>query len=175
MKNLFRLSVLSFALLTAGCGYTTKSTLPPHLKTVHIEPFENTIDYTQEGRRTLYIPLLEVDIQKALIDRFLFDGNLRISTTERADLILSGKLLNYERQVLRYTDNDDVEEYRIYITVALEMFDTHKQEVMWTESGFVGETTFFITGPLAQSEDSAVNEAIEDLSRRIVERTIEDW
>ena len=69
MKKIGPLFVLLLACSQfSGCGYTTKSTLAGHLKTVHIESFVNKINYTAEGSRNLYVPLLEVDIRNALVD-----------------------------------------------------------------------------------------------------------
>lgn len=161
--------------LIAGCGYTTRSTLPSTIKTIHVEMFKNKIDFTTEGRRNIYLPLLEIKVRNAVIERFLFDGNLKIAEKDRAHLVLKGELQGYDRSALRYTDNDDVQEYRIHITVSLEMLDAQTGEVKWTEPSFVGEATYFTTGALAKSEDTAVAEAITDLARRIVERTVEDW
>lgn len=158
-----------------SCGYTTSSTLPAHLKTIHIEKFENNIDFTAEGRRNIYLPLLEIDVKNAIVDRFLFDGNLKVVDAPQADLILRGKLNNYRRSGLRFTQSDDVEEYRVHITVELKMWDSTEGVQKWTESALVGEATYFVSGSLATTEESAVQEAIEDLARRIVERTVEDW
>jgi len=162
-------------ILFSSCGYTTKSTLPKSIKTIHVESFKNSIDYTEGRGRNVYLPLLEVDARNAVIDRFLFDGNLKIAEPGKADLILKGELKNYQRTALRYTEDDDVQEYRIHVTVSFELHNTKQGTTSWTEPGFVGEATYFVTGPLASSEDSAVDEAITDLARRIVERTIEDW
>lgn len=167
--------LLLFCCGITNCGYTTRSTLASHLRSIHIESFVNNVSYTTEGRRNLYFPLLEIDTRNAIIDRFQFDGNLKIAKPEDADLILKGELTGYDRNVLRFTDNDDVEEYRVYIYVSLELYDTRTQQVKWTEGRFTGEATYFFSGPLATSEESAVDEAIEDLARRIVERTVEDW
>ena len=170
--------------IIAGCGYTTKSTLPSNIKTIYVETFKNNIDFAAEGRRNLYLPLLEIKVRNAVINRFLFDGNLKIADADKADLVLKGQLLSYNRTALRYTDNDDVQEYRIHITVSLEMWDAQKgrespaegeEPTGWTESGFVGEATYFTTGALAKSEEAAVEDAITDLARRIVERTVENW
>jgi outer membrane lipopolysaccharide assembly protein LptE/RlpB len=166
--------LLSIVLL-AGCGYTTSSTLPRSIKTIHVESFKNNIDFAQEGHRNIYLPLLEVKVQNGIINRFLFDGNLKIVEADRADIILKGELTGYDRTVLRYTDEEDAQEYRIHVTVSLELQDAKKQEVSWTESGFVGEATYFVSGSLAKSEESAVDEAVTDLARRVVERTVEDW
>lgn len=176
MKKINSLIVLLlFCSFLSGCGYTTKSTLAGHLQTIHVELFVNEIDYTAESSRKLYIPLLEVDARNAIVDRFLFDGNLRTADAGQGDLVLSGVLKGYDRGVLRFTDDDDIEEYRIHIIVSMTMYDTQEEKVIWTESSFVGEATYFLIGPLAKSEEVAVDEAIEDLARRIVERTIENW
>lgn len=161
--------------LLAGCGYTTKSTLPKSIQTIRVEPFKNSIDYTTGSGRNIYLPLLEVKARNKVIDRFLYDGNLKVVEPHEADLILTGELKSYQRSGLRFTDDDDVQEYRVHVTVAFELTNAKTEEVSWAEPNFVGEGTYYVTGPSAKSEESAVEEAILDLARRIVERTIEDW
>lgn len=173
-KNILFFCFLS-TVLFSGCGYTTKSTLPKSIKTIYVEPFKNSISYTSGSGRNVYFPLLEVDVRNAVIDRFLFDGNLKIAEAHKADLILKGELTNYQRSALRYTDDEDVEEYRVHITVSFELQSARAGMTSWTEPGFVGDATYFVTGPLVSSEESAVANAVTDLARRIVERTIEDW
>jgi len=121
-----------------------------------------------------YRPGMEVDLTKAVRDRFLFDGNLKIATQENADIILKGKLVDFKKDVLRYDANDNVEEYRIKLIANLELEDASNKAI-WKESGFVGETTYRTSGSLAKGEDAAIEDAISDLARRIVERTIEAW
>ena len=177
MKNnlLFSLSLGCF-LFIGGCGYSTTSQLANRYATVHVETFENKITFAQEAsRRNLYFPLLEVDVQDAIVSRFLFDGNLRPMDEVGSDLTLVGTLKNYRRVGLRFTDNDDVEEYRVYINVSLELWNNETAEVLWNEDNFVGEATYFVSGSQASSEEEAVERAIEDLARRVVERVIEDW
>lgn len=175
-KILLLVVILSFGPVITGCGYTTKSSLASHMKTIYIKPIVNKISYATEGTsRNIYVPLLEVDIHKALTDRFLFDGNLKTEEAGDADLTLKGELINYDRRVLRYTDNDDVQEYRIYLNVSLTLIDNRSGEILWQEPDFTGESTYFVSGSLAKTEDEAIDDAIADLARRIVERTVEDW
>ena len=54
---------LALCIVMSGCGYTTKSTLPGHLKTVHIEAVKNKIDYSAERSRNIYFPLIEVNVR----------------------------------------------------------------------------------------------------------------
>ena len=177
MKPPYPLVALSLivSLVSIHCGYSTRSNLPAHLRTLYVQPFENKIDLTTETQRNVYFPLLEVKVRNAVVDRFQFDGNLKISKVEKADLVLKGALTHYQRDVLRYTENNDVLEYRVKIFVSLEMRDTANDQVLWQESDFEGEATYFVSGAEAKSEDSAIVAAADDLARRAVERTVEDW
>jgi hypothetical protein len=147
-----------------------------------VAPFVNKIDITQETdaatKYKIYKPMLETDITKAVIDKYLADGNLRPVKSEAADLTLKGELLEFRRDPLRYTDSDEVEEYRINLIVNIRLQDNRKNELVWEENRFTGETTYFTsftTTGIAKSDVTAVADAITDLARRIVERTVEQW
>jgi hypothetical protein len=91
-------------------------------------------------------------------------------------VVLKGELLEFRRDPLRYDDNDEVQEYRISIRVNLQLEDKRKGQLIWEENNFAGETTYFTPGHSgSKSEDTAVNDAIADLARRIVERCVEEW
>ena len=168
------LAVLA-ALTFTGCGYSVRSANLGSIRTIHIAPFKNKILYGTETTRNIYIPLLEVKLTNSVTDRFLFDGGLRIADKDKADLVLQGELINFQRDALRYTENNDVEEYRITITISMALWDNAKQKPRWSESSFSGDTTYFTTGALAKSESVAIEDALKDIARRVVERTIEDW
>lgn len=173
--KILRPFVVMFLLGIAGCGYSARSALPPNFRTIYVAEFENKIEYTTaSATRQLYIPLLEVRVRNAIIDRYLFDGNLRIGDPDNADLRLKGQLVSYSRSPLRFTDNDDVEEYRVSIVINMVLRDA-EDHIIWEEGNFAGEATYFVRGPLAESEDVAIEEALTDLARRVVERTIENW
>jgi len=159
----------------SSCGYTTRSALPAHLKKVHVENFPNKINFTTKQTRNVYLPLLEVKVRNAVVDRFLFDGNLLIGGPDASDLILQGELVAYQRTGLRFTDDDDIEEYRVEIFMNLSLIDTSTGEQIWEEKNFAGNATYFVTGAQATSESAAADEAAVDLARRIVERTVENW
>jgi len=122
--------------------------------------------------------MLESDVTKKVTNKFLFDGNLKPVKEENADLILKGELVGFRRDPLRYTDSDEVEEYRINIQVNLSLWDTKENQLVWQENNFTGDFTYFTsfsTAGTPRSEDAAVNDALDDLARRIVERTVEQW
>ena len=166
----------------AGCGYTTRSMISNKYRTIYVVPFVNKIDITREGdansKYKLYRPMLETDVTKALTNKYLFDGNLRPVKSQDADLVLKGELVEFRRDPLRYTDNDEVEEYRINIVVNLSLWDTKESKLVWEENRFTGDFTYFTSyskSGTPKSDDVAVNDAVDDLARRIVERTVEEW
>lgn len=162
-----------------GCGYTTHSLLPGGARSIYVANFVNKIDMAQEtsdARMYLgYRHALEAEITKAVVDRFIYDGNLRVSKEEGADIALVGELIDFRREGLRYDKNDNIEEYRIRLVVDIKLEDLRKKKILWKEKNFSGEATYRTTGSLAKSESSGIDDAVEDLSRRIVERTVEGW
>ena len=171
------------AFLLAGCGYTTRSMISNKYRTIYITPFVNKIDITKEtdvqNKYKIYKPLLETDITKAVSNKYLFDGNLKPVKKEAADLILKGELVEFMRDPVRYSDNNEVEEYRLSLRVNIAMWDTKENKLVWEEVNFTGETTYFTSFYPAASERKdegvAINDAVTDLARRIVERTVEQW
>jgi len=178
MKRILKsLSVLCLStLLMVGCGYSTHSVALGKVKKIYVAPFKNKISYGEAKQRNIYLPLLEVKATNAIVNRFLFDGNLKIVTEDTADVILKGELIRYERHPLRYDESNEVQEYRINIIVSMSLWDPAKEdEPIWSEPYFVGETTYFTSGALSTTEEAAVEKAVVDLARRVVERTIENW
>jgi len=185
LKKINRLLLISFLLTTyylllttiSGCGYTTRSMITQDYQTIYVRPFVNKIDITSETsvarRYKTYHPLLENDITRQVIDQFILDGNLRLAKEEGADLILEGELVDYRKDALRYTGEDDkeVEEYRISLVVNIRLYDTSSQTLLWQVNNFVGDTTYFIQ----QSESSAISAAVDDLARRVVDRVVDIW
>lgn len=167
------------AWLSAGCGYTTRSMMRGGYRTISVGAFTNKIDITRAvdaaQNYRVYRPMLETDITKAVINKYLTDGNLKPVTSEEADLMLKGELVEFRRDALRYSSSNEVDEYRLNLVVNLELWDTAKNQLVWQENNFTGDKTYFVTGYQAISEDAAITEAIADLSRRIVERTVEQW
>ena len=169
-----------------GCGYTTRSMLYGKYNTIYIAPFLNKVDVTQESysanKYRVYRPMLETEITKKVINRYLFDGNLKPVKEGQADLVLKGELVEYRKDPLSYTSGtDDVTEYRINIYVNLSLWDQKENKLMWEEKNFNGNYSYFTSyAPTSvsrgnTSEAGAVTNAVEDLARRIVERTVEQW
>ena len=167
--------LMGMLIAMSGCGYTTGSILPSNYRTLHVKPFNNKVEFVNENVRGLYVPQLETKVRTSIIERFQLDGHLRLENSDKSDLTLQGDLIGFERDDLRIDQNQNVQEYRLRIIVSLSMIDNATGETFWSEPSFAGESTYFLTGPQAKSESEALNDALTDISRRAVERTIENW
>jgi hypothetical protein len=144
-----------------------------------VETFKNSIDITKEPstkyRYNVYKPFLEVKVTNAVIDRLLYDGNLKVVDLESADLLLQGEVVNYLRQPLRYSDAKDILEYRLNIIVNFTLKDLRSDKIVLEDKNLAADTTYFVTGKSAKTEDSALIGLVEDLARRIINRIVDRW
>ncbi len=161
-----------------GCGYTTKSNLPENLKRIHVAPVKNGVDLSSEiSEKTpfrVYRPGLEVELTNAIINRFIFDGQLKVTGPDKADAVVEATLADYRRDALRYNQTDEVQEYRLSVSMDVVVTQKTDQKVLWRDR-VTGDTTFFLSGTRSISEDQAAAKAVEDAARRVVEKTIEYW
>lgn len=159
-------------LVMAGCGYTYKVVLPSGISSVYVPNFKNEIP---QSRRYTYESGLEIDVTNAVIDRLIYDGNVRVEKEKDADAILQGSIVGYEQEGVRYTDLEGIEQYRLFIIVDIKLVRKETGEIIWEEKNFTGDTEYFIEGASAMSERAAADQAIEDIAKKIVDRIVEDW
>jgi hypothetical protein len=114
-------------------------------------------------------------VSKSIINKFLFDGNVKPVNMENADLELKGELIEFRRDPLRYTTSDEVEEYRLSLIVNISLWDRAKDKMLWEEKRFYRGFVLLTRGASAKTEDVAIKDAIADLGRRVVARVVEEW
>lgn len=172
----FRIPVLllaaSLSLITASCGYTSKTALPRNLKTIYVETFKNKMPI---GEMYAFEPGLELKITNAVIRRLHQDGNVKVVSREDAEVVLEGDLYNLEQEGVRFTGLERVEEYRLFIITAIRLRVPKSSELLWEEENFSGDASYFVAGPRAVSRSIATDRAVERLARNIVDRIVEDW
>jgi len=165
------------SLWVMGCGYTTRSMISNKYRTIYVTPFINKVDITSEldtgNKFKIYRPRLETDVTNAVTNKYLFDGNLRPTNKESADLVLKGEVIEYRKDALRYNTNDDVTEYRMSLIVNINLWDNKADKMLWQADRFSGYHEYFVNATL--SDDAALSLALDDLARRVVERTVNEW
>ena len=175
--NIFIVALVLIAL--TGCGYSTSALLPSDMDSIRVDNFENKIDPAKEvsDRRMSYYyrPGLEIQITRGVIDAFIYDRHLNIESRDNAALLMKGQLVDVSQSPLSYNSNGDIEEYRLEIRVNVELYNNRTGELMWEEKGFMGQSSYDIVGRNRESEAEAQASAVSDLSKSLVERTVENW
>lgn len=172
--------------LSAGCAYTTQSTLDPMYQTVAVAPFHD-----KSGEYDLQAPLTN-----ALRRKFMTDSRLKLVPENEADLLVEGLILDLSRRGLTYDRNDEVTQSLMVVTVAVRVTDRKSGRLLWQEPVVSGETTFYtraaglssdrlrgnaevylatVRSFATEEEDRAASEALEQLASDIFLRVVEPW
>ena len=158
--------LICLVLFISGCGYTTKAYyLPSSIKSVYIQTLKNKTDE----------PNLENELKTKLIAAFQDDGHLAIATNDEADSCLKGEIVGYTRQAMRYTSDESVQEYRLNITVNFEFIDLSSGKPIVKANNFSGNASYYLSGANAKSESKARLEALDNLSRLMLNKIITLW
>ena len=174
--GIFRLGWLSLicGLLSvlSSCGYTQKTVLPQDIKTIYVETVKNKIPIESVYA---YVPGLEMMITNSVIRRLERDGKLRVVKREEADAVLQGDLISFDQEGVRFSSLERVEEYRLFVAVAMRLVDAKTGRTIWEEPNFSGDSEYFVTGVKSVPREEAAQRAVDRLARNIVDRIVEDW
>jgi len=162
-----KLFFLTFLLLLSSCGYRIAYHLPPDISSIAVPILKNET----------YQPGIEVAITNQIIREFLQDGSLKVEKEINSDLLLSGRITDYERTTIAFSSDDPDEsiEYRLYVRLRFILKDLRSEKILWDTSSLTGTTTYFITGKYSKTEEEALTDATEDLAKKVVEKVVEFW
>lgn len=164
--------LLSIPFLLTGCGYTQKTVLPENIQSIYVDTVKNEID--PRGLYA-YVPGLEMKITDAVIDRLERDGNLKVTSKDKADAILESKLLRFNQEGVRFSSLEDVEEYRLYLTISMQLKSRKTGQIIWSENEFNGNSEYFVSQVRSLSREQAADRAVQNLAYNVVDRIVEDW
>ena len=110
--------------LAVCCGYSTRSLLPSHLRTIGFEQVDNL---------TLQPELTDL-FDAGLHDEFTRDRSLRVTTLEDADVVLRIQLVSYSKEADSYTGDQRISSYRLSAAAALSAQDKVRGEPLYSGS-----------------------------------------
>jgi len=155
--------------VAGGCGYSLRSSLPAHIKTVHVPVLENR---TQE-------PAIESFVTQALTEAVVTSGRARLAANaSEADAVLEGAIIEYSLTSLAFDRAANVTQYRLTIALSLTLKDRVKNEVIWRQERVQDRADFRVAGPVTVTlarEDAALRRAAVDVSRAIVSLAFEGF
>ncbi len=159
------LAALALAFLLGGCGYTVGGTLPADIKTISVPIFQNL---TRE-------PAVEGLITRAVVEAFSTNGRLKVVPSSEADAVLDGEVVGYSVFSIAFDQNSNVRQYRLVVSVNLQLRDRRKNEVLFRQSGVREQVDFRVQNAVSQTislEETALKAAAVEVGRSIVSLTI---
>ncbi len=122
-------------------------------------------------------PQREAQITNELLRRLQQDGSLQIEPQSRADAILTGTVVRYNRIALRSLQSDTgvPREYRIEITVRVEARDRRTGETVLNSTEVKGTSDVFIGEDQQSAEMQALPLLADDIAKRVAGLLVESW
>jgi len=156
--------------MVSGCaGYHVGPVQPKILQGIHsiaVPTFKN---------ETL-IPRTEVLVADTLIKQLQQDGTYRVESSDKADAILQGTIMEIRRHPARSVRNNVLatREFTMVLTINYTLKERATGKVLQSRS-VNGATSFFVSGDLNQDERQAIPLAAEDAAVRLVSDISEGW
>jgi hypothetical protein len=163
-----RTLILAGAILLAfpGCIYSFKgSSVPPHLKTVAVQLFD---DQSGSGE-----PGLREQLTNKLIDRFKQDNSLAVSDQSHADSMIEGTISSLSDQPLVVTSGETVTKRHIIVSTTVKYQDMKLHKKVFDKQ-FSNWGDYDVSGGPA-GRAGAVSAAIDKLAEDILNETVSGW
>lgn len=161
-------ALLALALAVSGCNYGfTGGGLPPGIRTVFIEPFENTTPYLQ----------LTTDVQLALQEDLPRSLGVRLAPRNVADAVVRGRISGYEETAANVRPSADqgrvdVLQAEVRITFEAEIYDVRNDKPLWRQGGLTAAGTY---NPTREQVQTARLLAIEEVTNKVVQGAQSQW
>jgi len=145
-----------------GCGvYTFNPRGKSDITAIAIERFDNqSAEYGLADRMT-----------DLIIDAFIADGNMKIVSSDKADAVLIGSLVSYDRRPYTYDQNDQIQEYQVVMIFDITLKRPSDDSEIWKEK--INQTGLYDV--LEETEEDAQNKAIGYLVESILNKTTRSW
>jgi outer membrane lipopolysaccharide assembly protein LptE/RlpB len=153
-------------LILSGCGYSTSSRTAKDIKTIAVPFFTNL---TAE-------PNLEITVTEQIIDNLVEDNTLKVVREEQADALLEGRIIRFDNLPFSFNSELNAEEYHVTVTVQATLFNRRLNAPIWENKTFKGDGSYFLDATEAGfTFDSALDEALNKITDRILNLTVQDW
>ena len=139
------------------------SSIPSHINTIAVPLFE---DQTSEFQ-------IKEKLTDAVIEEITRDNSLKIADVNTADLVVYGKIMSILDQAYTYDENEQVESYRVFITVEIEVNDVKKVIVMWKER--LRQWGEYSIDPALDARQDGIQLALKKIAEDILNKTVSGW
>lgn len=159
---------IAVMVVAAACGYSFRSSVPPHLNTVYVPTFEN-----DTGEFTLTQQLTE-----RVIGEFLNRSRLRLARdAEAADLVVRGTITDYREEALSYDPrtgvNPDVFTRRVLVSVEIELEDRVQERTLWENPSLTMWGEF--NEEQDETRETGIERALEKIAEEVLRHVTEEF
>lgn len=144
-----------------GCGYSTRSLLPSHIRRVAVVSVANAT--TQPG--------LAEELTDSLYAAFRADRNLQVTGADNAELLVSVTITAYSRVPAVYDAAQSISGYELSMAANFESDDRLRNEPFTSGPA----AARLVYDPARMDEQTAASKVIGQLSRDVVRSIITAW
>jgi len=138
------------------------------------------------GVNSIYIPFfpdrsrsglgdLSDRLNRILIDRFINQSSLNLASSEEdADAILDGTITGYSNRPFSIGGNEQADQNRVQISVRAKFIYVKNNDPEWDKS-FNGNFSFDPTEDPITGEQTAANEALEQIANNMFNDAVSNW
>ena len=155
------------AIVASGCGVYSASSgrVDAAIQRVAVRILENR---TTE-------PNLGVELTDAVILALQEDNTLKVVGEPAADSVIFGEVVRYNLRELATTSDLRVNEYQVQIAVALTFEVRASGERIFEKRRFNGTGNYFLDAGSETNEETARDEAANEIVKDILAQVVEDW
>ena len=160
------LAATAITLLSGCANYRLGTTLPQHLRSIHVETFKNA---TKE-------PQIETTITAETLRQFQRDGQLKLKDPDTADILLTGIITEYRLEPVRSNSNNPKStlEYKAIVRVNISAVERANGKKVTTQN-VTGSKIFEVNGDLMTARRRILPEVSRELGRKVVDAVISAW
>tara|TARA_R110002124_G_C8951264_1_gene513323 strand:+ start:1686 stop:2138 length:453 start_codon:yes stop_codon:yes gene_type:complete len=145
----------------------TGASIPPGVNSIYIPFFP---DRSRSG-----LGDLSDRLNRILIDRFINQSKLNLASSEEdADAILDGFISTYSNRPFSIGGNEQANQNQVQIAVNASFIYTRNDEPEWDKS-FSGNFTFDPTDDPITGEQTAADEALEQIANNMFNDAVSNW
>ncbi len=166
MKPHFVILLLITGLFSGCASYKLGALHQPGFKTIFIENFKSEVDE----------PALENLVTTSVIQQFQKDGTITVVDAAGADVILRGRITEFQMTPLRYSRANELTTTEVSMSIGVKYTLTKRGQIKPYHDGHAsGSTGFFIGNDLQSDKRQGVPLASQALGRQIVTALVEGW
>lgn len=168
MRKFIFISLLALISFSGCLKYSfTGASIPPGVNSIYIPFFA---DRSRSG-----LGDLSDRLNRILIERFINQSKLQLASSEEdADAILDGFISSYSNRPFSIGGNEQANQNQVQISVSASFIYTKNESPEWDKS-FNGSFTFDPTDDPITGEQTAADEALEQIANSMFNDAVSNW